>query len=276
MLSQGVSPSQGAPGGKARPDEKQTCLPVTVRLLETAIAKVAGDGELTIHGTQPAFVVLVGVVEALTRQATGLEFSLNDATGRIRVRYFSSDQAALASVAAGAYVTVVGAARTSPAPHISAQWVNPCDSADQISYHAIEVAHAALRTQKGVREPEMAPSLTSAMAPTVTSMSESKIGTESRTPPPAQTPQTVATPARATSTTPEATPQAAGPQGVALNDAVLALLGADDRQEGVLIAELLTKLPGGTQESALRIAVDALIESGDAYHTIDEHHVAKL
>lgn len=273
ILSQGATPSQGAQGGRARTDEAQACIPVTVRLLDTAIAKVAGDAELTIHGTQPAFVVLVGAVEALTRQATGLEFSLNDATGRIRVRYFSSDQAALAGVAAGAYVTVVGTAKASPAPHVSAQWVTPCASADQISYHAIEVAHAALRIQKGVREPEMAPSLTSGMVPTVTCMSESRVRTDDRATPPAPTPQSVATPARAASTAPEATPQA---QGVALQDAVLQVLAADDRQEGVPISELMTKLPGVTQESALRSVVDTLIETGDAFYTIDEHHVAKL
>lgn len=272
--TQGGSPSKAAPGGKGRQDEKQSCLPVTVRLLETALAKVSGNSELSIHGTEPAFVVLVGVVEALTRQATGLEFSINDATGRIRVRYFTSDVAVLEAIVAGTYVTVVGVARSSPTSHVSAQWVHPCASADQISYHAIEVAHAALRLQKGVREPVLAPSSTSVIAPAPREVSASQAVADGYPSPPVQTPQTVATPARAASAA-EMTQKP--PEGPALKTAVLAALkAAGDKPEGLPFAELMKELPTTTQESTLRSALTTLIDTGDVYNTLDEEHFALL
>ena len=63
----------------------------SVRLLLDAHAAGEGKGEeLQLHGTECANVTLVGVVENLVQQATMLEFTINDASGRVKVYTYSA------------------------------------------------------------------------------------------------------------------------------------------------------------------------------------------
>jgi hypothetical protein len=121
---------------------------VTARILQDAISRHAESQEVLIHGVEAAIVHLVGTVEGLVAQSATIEFQLNDASGRMKVRYYGSSgsmETVAAGLAAGRYVSIVGNLRTSPVPHISAMTLKPVASADEISFHMIEVAHAALR-----------------------------------------------------------------------------------------------------------------------------------
>merc|ERR1712166_92807 len=111
-----------------------------------------GDGgELRIHGEEPSMLVLVGQVESLVKQAASMEFTLNDSTGRIKARHFfpnSEPRPELERLESGSYVSVVASVRTAPTLHLGVQFITIVQSADEISYHMIESAHAALKLQK--------------------------------------------------------------------------------------------------------------------------------
>merc|ERR1740130_1892749 len=128
-------------------------MPVTIRALETALAQKAGDSEeLRIYGQEASQLILVGTVESLVKQAASLEFTLNDATGRIRVRYYMHGSAGdldLERLVEGEYVHAVGSLRTAPMVHFAVLCLRPVDGADAVSYHMIEAAHAAQKLQKG-------------------------------------------------------------------------------------------------------------------------------
>jgi hypothetical protein len=132
---------------RPKQEEKQTVVPVTVRILEDAVAaaKVSDSDEVLIHGSEAGTVHLVGVIEALVEQTAMIEFTLNDASGRMKVRHYNSGAALAEGLAVGRYVCVTGNLRTSPATHVSAMSLRPVSSADEVSYHMIEVALAALR-----------------------------------------------------------------------------------------------------------------------------------
>merc|ERR1712151_520190 len=76
---------------------------------------------------------------------------LNDGTGRIKARYFVMDQNSdeLDRIVAGSYVSAFGEVRAAPVQHLALKGMRPVESADEVSYHMIEVAHAALQLQKG-------------------------------------------------------------------------------------------------------------------------------
>merc|ERR1719382_1368332 len=100
-------------------------------------------------------LVLVGAVEAVVKQSASFEFSLNDATGRIKARHFLTDLPTkeIGKIEPGQYISIYGNVRTAPVVHFAAMGVRLVRSADEVSYHMIESAHAALKLQKGRPEP---------------------------------------------------------------------------------------------------------------------------
>merc|ERR1719353_1449323 len=116
------------PEKRGRQEDKQTCTAATVRLLlEGQKAAEQESKELQLHGVDVVNVTLVGVVEGLVRQATMLEFTLNDGSGRVKVRHYKNDSSDSEkdALAAGQYASVVGSLRSSPAVHISALSLRP-------------------------------------------------------------------------------------------------------------------------------------------------------
>jgi len=154
-----------APGGerpKARGEEKQTSLPVTIRSIENALQ--AQVEEISFFGSQPELLILVAGVESVQKQANNLDLVVSDATGRLRVRQFLSGDAADAQhegVEVGRYVHMFGQVRSKPEPHFVAQGLRPVKTADEVSYHMIECAHVALRLQRD--PPAASPAYTTPM-----------------------------------------------------------------------------------------------------------------
>lgn len=248
-----------------------------VRMLEEAISDFSGEGELRVHGTEATCVVLTGVVESLVRHATGLEFTLNDTTGRIRVRYFVSNPQDMECVVCGRYVALVGAARTNPSAHISAQAVRAVVSADEVSYHAIEAAHAALSLRKSSSVPAL-------MATPVRSRPTAEAaspGKEALSPPKELAPSAppVVSPLAMSAATSIAEPaQPACPAPLAAGDVrkrVLDSIQKADGEEGLALSSLLQSLEPCSHEE-VRKCLDQLVADGDIFHTIDEEHFAPL
>nr|ABI14255.1 single-stranded DNA-binding replication protein A [Pfiesteria piscicida] len=143
------------PAKKQRPEENFTCLPVTLRQMEAALAKRAGSGEeLTFFGVEPKELIVVAAVESIARQGTSLEMTINDGTGRLKARYFVTDAQPDDSdrIVPGRYISAFGGLRAAPAVHFAINGLRLVESVDEVSYHVIEVAHAALRLQVGAKE----------------------------------------------------------------------------------------------------------------------------
>jgi len=266
--SQEAPDATNTPQKRTRTEDNQTCMPLTVRLLSDAAAKADNGTELKVHGADLVNFVLVGVVEGLVKQATGLEFVLNDASGRVKVRHYQSAEEATTDLASGRYVTIVGGLRMTPMLHVSALSIRPVRSADEVSYHMIEVAHAALKLKHGgSRAPEEAfttPAklLTSPVAPS-DPLTPPKASQED---PPVATPMLGQTPTVSVALT-----------GNALKEAVMAVFRkeGEGNAEGVAVSSVFAHLKATSQET-IRGMVTQLVDDGELFSTIDEEHFAPL
>lgn len=252
-----------SPEKRVRQEDRQTCMPATVRLLLDAQKAVEGKGEdLKLHGAEVVNVTLVGVVESLVRQATMLEFTLNDGSGRVKVRHYQTgDNTAKDDLASGRYASVVGSLRTSPAVHISALSLRSVASADEVSYHMIEVAHAALMMKRGGAQAPLAPT-TNLLSQPIVAASQ-----------PMAAPAPAAAPASAPAQLPAASPAAATQD---LRTAVLTVLRSEGekRPEGVPRAVIVEQLKVSAE--AVRKELDQLVTDGEAYTTIDDDHFSPI
>lgn len=249
----------------ARSEEKQTSLPATVRMVQDAAAQqhANGDSELQIHGLEPGVVILVGVVEGLVKQTASIEFVLNDTTGRIAVKYYITGEcdSGLDSLAAGQYVNVAGSIRTSPAVHISVLGMRPITSADEVSFHMIESAHAALKLRKALSSQDPA------------------------TPMPKKSPTAIVENSSADPLTPQKSVQpdvfvpaveavkAASPVDLRARLVDTLRREAEGKEEGVKLDHMVQRLQPATAADVRQI-LEQLVEEGDAYNTIDNEHFA--
>jgi len=247
----GTQPSQlamGSGGTAKKAEDKNTCLPVTVRSIEVAVARRSGDDEVLFYGSEPGMIVLTGVVESVSQQAASLEISINDSTGRIRIRQYSPEPGSvLATVEPGKYIQVAGNLRTSPEMHVTVASARLVNSPDEISYHMIEAVHAALRLQRGDVEPEkqhpkMDIDMVAGMQPKPLPTAAAKVA-----------------------------PASQASKVVDMQSAVVACLQkeAEGKPEGVPLATVCAKL-APKPESEVRAVLDKLVEDGEAYTTLDD------
>mmetsp|Transcript_12929 Transcript_12929/g.22861 ORF Transcript_12929/g.22861 Transcript_12929/m.22861 type:complete len:280 (+) Transcript_12929:63-902(+) len=261
--SMGMSQAQGqAQEGKKRLDEKSSCLPVTIRAIENSIAQMASTGgELTIFGQEPSMVILVAAVEEANKQTTSMELMLNDGTGRLKARYFVSDDSAgkaMEEIVAGKYVHVFGNVRTAPMNHLSILGFRPVTSADEVSHHTIEVAHTYLSLLKGKSDPST-PSPKKISQPTpATAEAPAAMATDTLSPPKAaEVP----------------VPEAAAPV-TDLKAALFAYLEKESPsrgETGLALAEVLKHFSPKPEDEVKKTLAD-LVEDGEVFTTIDDEH----
>lgn len=268
-----------------RQDDRQTCLPVTVRMLmKTYVQKNDAGGELTVHDTEPTHVALVGFVEKLNQQVASLEFMMNDSTGRLPIRYFTSGGRfdKREAIEDGQYVSIVGNVRSSPTLHVSAMNVRVVESPDLISYHMIESAYACLKLQhKRIDAP-----LAGATTP-IGHIQASVVRTIEAPPPvsfaasPAHvmTPHPFSSPPKefASSSALLSTTAALPSHNADLRDTVLQILQkeAETYGEGGVPFEVICKHVGsGVAVESVKVELETFVEEGEAYNTIDENHYA--
>jgi replication factor A2 len=259
------------PEKKVSREDKQTCMPLTVRILSDAVANRNDDGSnLQVHGVELANFVLVGVVENLMPQATGLEFVLNDASGRIKVRYYQSgdDDAGVKDLAAGRYASIVGNVRTTPMLHVSALSLRPVGSADEVSYHMIEVAHAALKLKCGG---------SSANDAVLTPAKQMKpVATADGPITPTKESQDVVMPASSAPAS-QMTATSEPLKGSALREAVVAVFRkeGEDKPEGISVDTIISQLKG-TPSGSIRSVLEEMVNDGEVFSTIDDEHFSLI
>jgi len=251
-----------APETKRAKQEEKTCVvPVTVRILQEAAAAAKASGEeLLIHGSEASIVHLVGVVEALKEQTAMVEFQLNDASGRIMVRHYITGPAGEGlKLTAGSYVSIIGNLRTTPAAHVSAMTLKAVSSADEVSYHMIEVALATLKLRSpaasGLQSGGL--SLAAGLTPTKRVEMESTIS-----------PMKVDAPVQVMAPVELVMPAASD-----LRSSVLTVLRAEKDKagaEGIALAAILAKCQAPS--SKVQEVMAKLLDEGEVITTIDDEH----
>uniref|UniRef100_A0A7S4SVV3 Replication protein A C-terminal domain-containing protein n=1 Tax=Alexandrium monilatum TaxID=311494 RepID=A0A7S4SVV3_9DINO len=243
---------------KPRQEDRQTCLPVTVRAIERAVEQRADTGgELRFHGSEPGVLLLVGLVEAMTKQAASIEFSLNDGTGRIKARHYVSDRQSsnLDALAPGCYVSAFGSVRTAPEVHLAVVGMGLVQSADEVSYHMIEAAYAALRLQKVRVDP---------VTPSPKKLSDA---------PAELSPQKAEKPAAAAEPSACAAPVKEQLSGSALRKELLRFIQkeGDGKPEGVSFPAVCNHVSSTPADEVSR-ALEKLVDAGEIFTTIDDGH----
>jgi len=262
------------PGVKKAREDSQSCTPVTLRILQDAAMQRGDNGELRVHGIEATMLLLVGTVETLARSLHSLEFSLNDGTGRMQARYYTNDSSTdkeLADVEPGRYVSVVGSVRTAPSVHLAVTCMRLIDSPDEICYHLIEVAHAALKLKKSTVEPATPNPERRASA---TEITPEKVTASSEDIP---MPQSLA----AQEVIPAAPAASVKPstklEGPALLTAVLDFLRkeGEGKQEGVALAAITRHL-ASNEEQEINELMKKLVDEGEVFCTTDDEHFLAL
>lgn len=88
------------------------------------------------------YVILVGFVERQSTTNVFENLQLTDGSGRLGIRHYFE---ASPQQWAGRYVRVIGQVKATNILYVWADEVQEVVSADEISYHAIEVAHCFLK-----------------------------------------------------------------------------------------------------------------------------------
>eukprot|EP00929_Paragymnodinium_shiwhaense_P104937 TRINITY_DN6977_c0_g1_i6.p1 TRINITY_DN6977_c0_g1~~TRINITY_DN6977_c0_g1_i6.p1 ORF type:complete len:291 (+),score=82.18 TRINITY_DN6977_c0_g1_i6:85-957(+) len=276
MDTQGTQPE----GKQAKKEDRLSVLPVTVRMLEDEAGKKSGsDANIELHGSEPGMLILVGCVETMTKQAASVEFVLNDATGRMRCRYFTIEgHAALACVEVGKYITVAGSLRTSPAVHVSATTLRAVRSPDEISYHMIEAAHAMLRLTRPQPAATMAKDIGFAQMPMQPAVAAKPLSQQPPSADVVMTPAQEAVPAAPVAATPAAAPQAAA-DGPAFRQQVLQTVQTLNEElaseEGVHKSKVYARL-SSVPQAKVQAMLQQLLDGGEIFPTIDDDHVAPI
>merc|ERR1719245_2535519 len=184
----------------------------------------------------------------------------------MKARYYVTTERAskeLDNIRPGSYISMYGNVRRSSTVHFAVTGLRVVRSADEISYHMIECARAALMLRRGAAEPgtpspKKLASADMAMGPSPVKVAE--------------------TPAQSAALTAQAAGSEAkkvgGPSAAELREAVINTLRkeGEGREEGVSVVALRALLPVGTSSEDVRAAVNKLVEDGDAYATIDDDH----
>jgi hypothetical protein len=272
-------------------EDKQSCLPVSILEIEQAVRQ-RGEygGELRFFGEEVGMLLLVANVESLARQANILEMSLNDTTGRIRARSYLSEaqRKEMESLAPGHFVSLFGTVRTAPAFHFAAAGIRLVNSADEISYHMIEVAHAALKLmalQKAAKT-EFASFPTPTIGATLPMGGNGDIATPAKkelevgsglSPPKLMTMGIKMEGGAAVKVEPAAASQGSQGRrafsGAGLRAAIVAFLQreGESRAEGVSMELICNHLEPTPKKDCVE-GVQQLVSDGEVFSTIDEEH----
>jgi len=261
-----------SPQKAKRQEDKQTCVPITARIIESAIKSMEG-GALRIHGEEPSMVLLVGQVESLVKQAASLEFTLNDSTGRVKARHFFPNQEArpeLDKMENGCYVSVVANVRTAPTVHLGVQFMTIVQSADEISYHMIEAAHATVKLQQASKDPST-PAAKRPVASPMTAGSQGQSWSPDVAMSPAKEVKEAVNVAPVPMSLASAKVKLAGDE---LKNAIIEFLrkeGEASGDVGVSLAQVGAGL-AATPAADIKSCLAFLLEEGDVFTTIDDDH----
>jgi len=201
-----------------------------------------------------------------------MELRVNDGTARFHAKYYLSAAnltEELSNLEAGMYVSGVGSLRMTPTPHLGLVSLQRVVSANELSYHAIEAALAALKLQEkgGGEKMVWTP-------PSKAQMNESAMDNtmEKNTPP--KDPQGLTVPVLVPPMQHVEIYQSK--KETSVRDSILAFLQGNpcDDEKGYHV-NAIVKMTGASVD-AVSEATKQLVEEGHIYPTIDDDHFVAI
>lgn len=152
----GFIPSPGAagnsPGVKAGGAGKNDSLtPVTVKHLNDALA-ASQDDAIRIDGEDLQALTLVGKVTHFADSSTMLQYTVDDGTGKVEVRFWLDDEegGGVSDIQVGTYVRVYGNLRSFQGQrNIVAFQIRPVTDFNEVTFHLLETIFVHLKRMKG-------------------------------------------------------------------------------------------------------------------------------
>jgi len=249
----------GSPAGGKRAEAKrdaQSLLPVTIKMLHEAESR-GTENKFKIDGKDLAAVTIVGSIAAIDLQTTFVDYEIDDSTGRIGVKVFVDDEAAMPSTHSqfheGMYVRVVGNLRTpfQNQRSIVAFKVLPVTDMNEISFHQLEVLACHLRNTNEGFAPKAGGAGSGAAGE-----SKAKVKVEQG----------------AIAGAPLSMEMDADQRGFTpMQRQVLAIFASDRNENGVSLDQVRQRMPA-LNLIELRKIIDFLSEEGHLYSTVDEEH----
>eukprot|EP00904_Undaria_pinnatifida_P010329 jgi/Undpi1/6426/HiC_scaffold_20.g08907.m1 len=151
------SPATGGGSGGQKNRSKQSILPVNVKqVLESEMSNQ--DSGAKIDGVDVNQVKLVGCIVELEDASTNTEYTIEDTTGRLKVKIFHSDGEGQNDRSAerrarnevGTYVRVFGSVRSwKDDRHSVAYDMQPITDFNEVTMHALEIIYTHLFNTKG-------------------------------------------------------------------------------------------------------------------------------
>lgn len=137
-----------SPAGEKRAKGEQTVFPVTIKQINDAST---GDDQVKIDGRDVNQVVIVGTVLTIDAQALAINYSMDDGTGRIDVRWWSDAENGESAdekrsiISEMTYARVVGKVRNfQGTKQIVAFDVRPVKDFNEVTYHMINAVQVHL------------------------------------------------------------------------------------------------------------------------------------
>lgn len=241
------SASQQSPssGGK---QQNQAMFPVTVKQL--AEAKMPDSMNFEIDGKPVAQVKLVGLILQVDVKTTCTTYMVDDGTGMISVKIFSTTdgaQDAISTCREDTYVEVYGNVRAMGGQRsVVAFHIKPVTDFNVITLHSLDVIHTHLKNTKGPIGGGMGAAAAQSANPMMATVSSNNYAAD-----------------------------AGGDAGGMEQDHAKVLKAFEqlrtDDERGTSVNEILQKLPG-MDMSTIRQAVEFLSGEGHLYSTVDEDH----
>ncbi|KAL3791649.1 hypothetical protein ACHAW5_007436 [Stephanodiscus triporus] len=152
----GDTPSRGggsSDGAKPRRNyDEQTLIPVTARMVHSALGDPSGGTDLTLSDGRPLHMVkLVAAVRNHEERSTNVFIDVEDGTGLVSVKVWVNEGDECSAAAAlrrdaatdHTYIRVIGQVREFDGQRqIVANDVRPVSSGNELTYHLLEVAHS--------------------------------------------------------------------------------------------------------------------------------------
>ncbi|KAL9189778.1 hypothetical protein ACHAXT_009453 [Thalassiosira profunda] len=261
----GDTPSRGGSSdGKPRRNyDEQTLIPVTIKMIQTAMMDPTGGSDISLKdGRALHMVKLVAAVRTAEDRSTNMMIDVEDGTGLTQVKVWVNEgddcsevqKMRTACAVDGTYIRIVGQVKEfDGARQIIANDVRPVSSGNELTYHLLEVAHSYEKGLK-MREQQQQVGFGGGMGIGIGNMASA----------PPQNGMGVGQ------------GQGGGMGGgSALNDAVILAiksLGAGN-DAGANVNDVINQISSqGHSADGIKQAINHLSNEGHIYSTIDENH----
>mmetsp|Transcript_13599 Transcript_13599/g.20244 ORF Transcript_13599/g.20244 Transcript_13599/m.20244 type:complete len:273 (-) Transcript_13599:324-1142(-) len=246
----------GSPQAQARkPTDEKTIVPATIKMLGTAVR----NNMMFDDGREPDQVKIVAAIREVSKGSASYTYTVEDGTGCMEIKEWIDDESNLEkakereeSAVENNYIRIFGKlGMYDDKPQIVAHCIRKLSSGNELTYHFLEVVHAAETYKKSssiVGSPSMA------MQGMKFNQSGGGMNNGMHT------------------STPLGNNQNGGDGGDALENDIIAYLRTKDQERGGSMQEFIENNAGKYTQGEMTNKFNVMSGEGNIYSTIDDEH----